>query len=75
VPFDDASSVAYPRSAARSSRVEWRHALAQTRGAWERSYNGQAPTPGEAATVFLAELWREPVEPEPVGEVVASRCG
>jgi hypothetical protein len=76
VPFGDAWAAAYPASRADRDRVAVRAALTETADAWRRAYVGDNPTPGEAATVFLAGLWTERVDDgEPIGDLVASRCG
>lgn len=76
VPFADAWRVAFPPGRADRERVAVRATLTETADAWRRAYNGEPPSPGEAATVFLAGLWAERHDDgEPVGELVASRCG
>lgn len=75
VPFDDAWAASFPRPQPSAERVNVRVALDATRRGWERSYNGEAPTRGESAVSLLVGLLAEHAEPEPVGDMLASRCG
>jgi hypothetical protein len=51
-----------------------RFALAETEAAWRRSYEREPAERGEIAAGMLVG-WLAEGEPEPVGDLIASRCG
>jgi hypothetical protein len=60
VPFDDAWRVAFPAPQPNGANASVRLALAETRTAWWRAYDGEPPTAGEiaAARMFAIHVAR-----------------